>query len=78
MPGVKLRPAAPSKAGISASKQKEQPSWLDTTGEDFDVSEIIKSSRKPFQGIVICASSIADKVRRIGTEFESLLTALFL
>lgn len=67
VPGVKLRPAAPIKSSSSSNSNLnsslKQPAWVQpSVADDVDASEILKSCKKPFVGVVVCASGVSDKV----------------
>ncbi|KAH8118085.1 hypothetical protein DFH11DRAFT_1851073 [Phellopilus nigrolimitatus] len=85
VPGVKLRPAAPTKSSSSSNSNLnsslKQPAWVQpSVADDVDASEILKSCKKPFVGVVVCASGVSDKVNifqhavHLGAQTSSDLT----
>jgi DNA replication regulator DPB11 len=61
---VKLRPAEPgATAAALRARETQTAGWAqDSEGEDGDASTMDTCPR-PFKGVVLCATGIADKVR---------------
>ncbi|KAI5119449.1 hypothetical protein M0805_008386 [Coniferiporia weirii] len=82
VPGVRLRPAAPTKTTVVSTLK--QPAWAQSSADDdvdaVDASAILKSCKKPFTGVVVCASGVSDKVNlfqqaiQLGAQTSSDLT----
>ncbi|KLO18561.1 hypothetical protein SCHPADRAFT_844830 [Schizopora paradoxa] len=59
VPGVKLRPQAPLPSGSKSSKSG--PSWLNGDDDGITEQSILNASKKPFVGIIVCASNLPEK-----------------
>ncbi|KAL5504090.1 DPB11 [Sanghuangporus vaninii] len=62
VPGVKLRPAAPTKSRKPGEPSTRLSRLHSSIQDDVDSTEILRSCKKPLVGVVICGSGLSDKV----------------
>ncbi|KAL5526618.1 DPB11 [Sanghuangporus sanghuang] len=62
VPGVKLRPAAPTKSRKPGEPSTQLTRLYSSIQDDVDSTEILRSCKKPLVGVVICGSGLSDKV----------------
>ncbi|KAL5485961.1 DPB11_7 [Sanghuangporus weigelae] len=80
VPGVKLRPAAPTKSSKSGEPSTQLTRLHSSIQDDVDSTEILRSCKKPLVGVVICGSGLSDKVNlyqqavQLGAQTSSNLT----
>lgn len=66
VPGVKLRPAQPSKRQTKDSDEEETVSvWAEDTQLASEDVVFQNNIPKPFEGLVICSTGVQDRVRAI-------------
>ncbi|KAL5525831.1 hypothetical protein ACEPAG_7168 [Sanghuangporus baumii] len=80
VPGVKLRPAAPTKSRRPSEPSAQLIRLQSSIQDDVDSTEILRSCKKPLVGVVICGSGLRDKVNlyqqavQLGAQTSSDLT----
>ncbi|EJD06504.1 uncharacterized protein FOMMEDRAFT_165286 [Fomitiporia mediterranea MF3/22] len=80
VPGVKLRPPDRVRSKTADVSLKNSVYAQSLEAHELDFTEIIKSCKKPFVGVVVCASGISDKVNlfhqavQLGAQTSSDLT----
>ncbi|KAL5476416.1 DPB11_5 [Sanghuangporus weigelae] len=62
VPGVKLRPAAPTKSRKPGEPSAQLTRLHSSIQDDVDSTEILRSCWKLLVGVVICGSGLSDKV----------------
>ncbi|TDL25835.1 hypothetical protein BD410DRAFT_765587 [Rickenella mellea] len=79
VPNVKLRPAVANRSK-SSSKQSNVPSWVAQPSGDDDMSDVKHGTKRPFVGVLVCATAIEEKstlltkARELGAQISHPLT----